>query len=200
MHSIGVLSNCLVSLNQKHKKLNGLWNGITKPWNLSHNLVSLSWLQNLQLSYSTSAIWCVQYWFPIGIYTDYNCYRQSKCDTSLLKPTWNKNKKKKKKIKELYLSVTWLKKIIWVIGVLRRTVVSDWRFDNLCGSHLQSQVGVLVSWKFKNPGERFDWSTDRVVVGNYVMWLAVKTCAEIGYANRWIVKWIINKVLLFPVE
>ena len=34
----------------------------------------------------------------------------------------------------------WLKKIIWVIGVLRRTVVSDWRSDNLCGSHLQSQV------------------------------------------------------------
>ena len=31
----------------------------------------------------------------------------------------------------------WLKKTIWVIGVLRRTVVSDWRFDNLCGSHLQ---------------------------------------------------------------
>ena len=72
----------------------------------------------------------------------------------------------------------WLKKIIWVIGVLRRTVVSDWRFDNLCGSHLQSQVVVLVSWKFKNPGERFDWSIDRVAVGKYVMWLAVKTCAE----------------------
>ena len=36
--------------------------------------------------------------------------------------------------------IPWLKKIIWVIGVLRRTVVCDWRFDNLCGSHLQSQV------------------------------------------------------------
>ena len=82
-------------------------------------------------------------------------------------------------------SIPWLKKIIWVIGVLRRTVVSDWRFDNLCGSHLQSQVVVLVSWKFKNPGEWFDWSIDRVAVGKYVMWLAVKTCAEIGYANRW---------------
>ena len=35
--------------------------------------------------------------------------------------------------------------IIWVIGVLRRTVVGDWLFDNLCGSHLQSQVIVLVS-------------------------------------------------------
>ena len=54
------------------------------------------------------------------------------------------------------------KKIIWVIGVLRRTVVSDWRFDNLCGNHLQSKVVVLVSWKFKNPGEWLDWSVDRV--------------------------------------
>ena len=41
-------------------------------------------------------------------------------------------------------NIPWLKKIIWVIGVLRRTVVSDWRFDNLCGGHLQSQVVVLV--------------------------------------------------------
>ena len=39
--------------------------------------------------------------------------------------------------------IPWLKKIIWVIGVLRRTVVSDLRFENLCGSHLQSQV----TWK-----------------------------------------------------
>ena len=48
-------------------------------------------------------------------------------------------------------NIPWLKKIIWVIGVLRRTVVSDWHFDNLCGSHLQSQVVLLVSWQFKNP-------------------------------------------------
>ena len=59
--------------------------------------------------------------------------------------------------------ISWLKKITWVIRVLRRTVVSDWRFDNLCGSHLQSQVVVLVNWKFKNPGKRLDWSVDRVV-------------------------------------
>ena len=98
------------------------------------------------------------------------------------------------------LNIAWLKKIIGVIGVLTRTVVSDWRFDNLCGSHLQSQVVVLVSGKFKNPCERFDWSVDRVAVGKCVMWLAVKTCEDIGYANRWDVKWIINKVLLFPVE
>ena len=30
--------------------------------------------------------------------------------------------------------LSWLKKIIWVIGVLRRTVARDWPFDNLCGS------------------------------------------------------------------
>ena len=79
--------------------------------------------------------------------------------------------------------IPWFKMIIWVIGVLRRTVVCDWRFDNLCGCHLQSQVIVLVSWKFKNSGERFDRSIDRVAVGKRVMWLAAKTCAEIGYAN-----------------
>ena len=98
------------------------------------------------------------------------------------------------------ITIPWLKKIIWVVGVLRRTLVCDWRFDNLCGSHLQSQVIVLVSWKFKNPGERFDWSIDRVADGKRVMWLTMKTCAEIGYANRWVSKWIINNVLLFPVE
>ena len=48
------------------------------------------------------------------------------------------------------------------------------------------QVVVLVSQKFKNPGERFDWSVDRLAVGKCVMWLAVKTCGEIGYANRWV--------------
>ena len=33
-----------------------------------------------------------------------------------------------------------MKKIIWVTGVLRRTLVCDWRFDNLCGSHFQSHL------------------------------------------------------------
>ena len=46
--------------------------------------------------------------------------------------------------------------IIWMIGVLS-------------GSHLQSQLVVLVSSKLKNPGERFDWSIDGVVVGKRVM-------------------------------
>ena len=48
-------------------------------------------------------------------------------------------------------SIPWLKKIIWVIGVLRRTVVSDRRFDNLCGSHLQSQV-VSIDQSNRSPG------------------------------------------------
>ena len=53
--------------------------------------------------------------------------------------------------------IPWLKKIIWVIGVIRRTVVSGWRFDNRCGrvtwlwrwlphrlSKLQSLTTVLL--------------------------------------------------------
>ena len=83
------------------------------------------------------------------------------------------------------IKIPWLKKIIWLIGVLRRTVVSDWIFDNLCGSYLQSQMVLLVSWKFQNPGERFGWSVDRVAVGKCVMWLAVKTCAEIMQIDGW---------------
>ena len=66
-----------------------------------------------------------------------------------------------------------------VIGLLRRTIVGEWRFDNLYGSRFQSQVIVLVSWRFKNPGELFDWSMDRVAVGKRVMWLALKTCAKV---------------------
>ena len=77
--------------------------------------------------------------------------------------------------------IPWLKKIIWVAGALRGTVVGDRRFDNLCGSHLQSQVIASVCWKFKNPGERFDWSIDRVAVGKWMMWLAVKTRGKVMY-------------------
>ena len=33
-----------------------------------------------------------------------------------------------------------LKIIVWVTGVLRRTVFGDRRSNNLCGSHLQSQL------------------------------------------------------------
>ena len=38
--------------------------------------------------------------------------------------------------------------IVRVHVVLNRTVIdSDWRFDNLCGSHLQSQSELYqVSW------------------------------------------------------
>ena len=39
-----------------------------------------------------------------------------------------------------------MKKIIWVIGVLRRTVVSDWRFDNLCrwSFSIKVKINTLV--------------------------------------------------------
>ena len=82
----------------------------------------------------------------------------------------------------------WLKKIIWVTGVLRRNVVGDWCFDNLCQSHLHSQVK-----KFKNPSEQFDWSIDRVGIGKHMMKMGVK----IGYVYSWIARWTINNVLLF---
>ena len=37
---------------------------------------------------------------------------------------------------------SWLSLMVWVNVVLNRTVVvdNDWRFDNLCGSHRQSQI------------------------------------------------------------
>ena len=38
--------------------------------------------------------------------------------------------------------------------------------DNLWGSHLQSQVIVLVSRKFKNPGEQL---IERVAIGKRVL-------------------------------
>ena len=66
--------------------------------------------------------------------------------------------------------------------------------------HYQRQMIVLVSWKFKNPGGGFDWSSDRVAVDECVMWLVVKTCAEIGYVNIWVTRWKINNGLLFSVE
>ena len=37
--------------------------------------------------------------------------------------------------------------IVWARVVLKRTVVGDWRFDNLSGSHLQSQVNNRRKWK-----------------------------------------------------
>ena len=43
-------------------------------------------------------------------------------------------------VSEFHNNKCWLKMTIWVTGVLRRTVVGDWRFDKLCESHLQRQV------------------------------------------------------------
>jgi len=37
----------------------------------------------------------------------------------------------------------------WVTRRTVQTVVGNWHFDNPCESHLQSQVTILVSWKFK---------------------------------------------------
>ncbi len=34
--------------------------------------------------------------------------------------------------------------IVRVRVVLRRTVVGDWRFDNLSGSHLQSHLTIII--------------------------------------------------------
>lgn len=47
----------------------------------------------------------------------------------------------------------WLKMIIWVIWVLRRTVVWDWRFDKLCGSHLQSQEDAFRRGCHNSPSQ-----------------------------------------------
>ena len=60
------------------------------------------------------------------------------------------------------LNLPWLKMIIWVTAVLRRTVVCNWRFDNLCRSHLQTQVIVLVSWKFKTLVSAFEFLTKTI--------------------------------------
>ena len=42
-------------------------------------------------------------------------------------------------------NIPWLKKIIWVIAGLTRTDVSDWGFNKLCGSPLQSQVTLKMA-------------------------------------------------------
>ena len=55
------------------------------------------------------------------------------------------------------------------------------RRHELLGAGLSIEAGSQR--KFKNSGERFDWSTDRVAFGKPVMWLAVKTCAAVGYVN-----------------
>ena len=50
-----------------------------------------------------------------------------------------------RKLFEPRSNIPWLKKMIWVTGVLRGTVVSDWRFDNLSGSHLQSHLTLKMA-------------------------------------------------------
>ena len=102
-------------------------------------------------------------------------------------------------------------------GVLRRTVICDWHFDSLCGSHIQSQVTWSWRWlphrlsKHQLPttvlhrtpivlvenskpllSDLIAWSIYWVAFGKCIMWLAVKTCAEIGHANWWVVRWVIK--------
>ena len=64
--------------------------------------------------------------------------------------------------------------IVWVNVVLNRTVVvdSDWRFNNMCSSHLQGQSEFSVSRQLMvlNSGYWPDWSRD--VIGR----LSVKPC------------------------
>ena len=62
-------------------------------------------------------------------------------------------------VKQLSLhnsKLLWLKKIIWVTGILRRTVAGDWRFDNLCRGHLQSQDGFATGcWNVSRQQQSF---------------------------------------------
>ena len=100
----------------------------------------------------------------------------------------------------LLFCLPWLKMIILATGVLRRTVLNDWRFENVHRGHLNSQViDFSLSNSGKNPGERFDWWIDRLAVGNRMIWLAVKACAVIGYVDRRVARWIANNSLMFPV-
>ena len=48
--------------------------------------------------------------------------------------------------------------IAWVRVVLKTTVVGDWRFDNLSGSHLKSKVnGVSQSMMLEVRSFEGDW-------------------------------------------
>ena len=46
----------------------------------------------------------------------------------------------------IMLGIPWLKMSIWVTGDPRRTSAGDWRFDNLCGSHLQSHLTLKMAF------------------------------------------------------
>ena len=69
-------------------------------------------------------------------------------ECEILDVNCNKCKKKKGKI-VIFQKLSRLSLIVRVNVVLNRTIVvdSDWRFDNLCSSHLQSQSELYhVSW------------------------------------------------------
>ena len=50
---------------------------------------------------------------------------------------------KLRKLPHSLLSLDWKRSPGWLHGVLRRTVVSDWRLDNLCGSQF---FRVIFTW------------------------------------------------------
>ena len=80
--------------------------------------------------------------------------------------------------------------IVLVNVVLNRTVVvdGDWRFDNLCGSHLQSQSELyLVSWWYYTLV--IDLAPVVQTLDSTIQRISVM---EINYAIRWIV--------IYPVD
>ena len=89
---------------------------------------------------------------------------------------------------------------VWSSGrnvVLNRTVVvhSDWRFDNLCGSHLQSQSELYhVSWWYytlvidligqlcRDVIDRLSvksWCNDERTTGELTIWLTIDDCLTV---------------------
>ena len=80
------------------------------------------------------------------------------------------------KLKTKWSIISRLSMIVRVNVVLNRTVVvdSDWRFNNLCSSHLQSQSEFSVSRQLMvlNFGYWPNWQWSRDVIGR----LSVKPC------------------------
>ena len=83
--------------------------------------------------------------------------------------------------------------------------LGDWSPEKDCSWQLMFQQSV---WKpssessdsFSQLKIQKPWSIDIVAIGKRSMWVAVKTCVQIGYVKRWVARRIINNVLLFPVE
>ena len=85
--------------------------------------------------------------------------------------------------KKLRSNIPWLKKIIWVIGVLRRTVVCNWCVQKPSSesSDSLSQLKIQKPWWAIWLVNTVDW----VAIGKRVMWLAVKTCGVMQIVGLW---------------